>query len=83
MNYESEFFLELVRTCGIPLDKIRASFVNEGDNMKCAKCGKEIKSTDYISAGVSNQKDIYVHSMPCDWYDNEGNIANYAGRSID
>ena len=66
--------LELERTCGIPLDKIRASFVNEGDKMKCAKCGKEIKGTDYISAGVPNKEDIYVHSLPCDWYDNEGNI---------
>ncbi len=48
-------------------------------NMKCAKCGKEIMGTDYISAGVSNQKkDIYIHSLPCDWYENEGNIANDA-----
>jgi hypothetical protein len=46
--------------------------------MKCAKCGKEIMGMDYISAGVSNQKDIYVHSLPCEWYNNDGNIANDA-----
>jgi hypothetical protein len=46
--------------------------------MKCAKCGKEIMGTDYISAGVSNQKDIYIHSLPCDWYENDGNITNDA-----
>ena len=45
-------------------------------NMKCAKCGKEIVSMDYISAGVPNQRDIYVHSLPCDWYDNEENVTN-------
>ncbi len=47
-------------------------------NMKCAKCGKEIVSMDYISAGIPNQKEIYVHSLPCDWYDNEENVANDA-----
>jgi hypothetical protein len=46
--------------------------------MKCAKCGKEIMGTDYICAGVSNQKDIYIHSLPCEWYNNDGNIANDA-----
>jgi hypothetical protein len=51
------------------------SFVRGRKNMKCAKCGKEIMGTDYISAGVSNQKDIYVHSLPCEWYENEGNVA--------
>ena len=46
--------------------------------MKCAKCGKEIVSMDYISAGVPNQRDIYVHSLPCDWYDNEEKVTNDA-----
>ncbi len=56
----------------------RILFICGRKNMKCAKCGKEIVSTDYISAGVPNQEDIYVHSLPCDWYDNDGNIANDA-----
>ena len=51
--------------------------VLEEKNMKCAKCGKEIKGRDYISAGVP-EKEIYVHSMPCEWYESEGNIKNDA-----
>ncbi len=68
----------LLRGRRTSLDKNRSllSFVHGRKNMKCAKCGKEIMGTDYISAGVSNQKDIYVHSLPCDWYDNEGNITD-------
>jgi hypothetical protein len=37
-------------------------------NMKCALCGNEIRGRDYINASTS-EKEIYVHSMPCDWYD--------------
>jgi hypothetical protein len=37
-------------------------------NMKCALCGNEIKGRDYINASTS-EKEIYVHSMPCEWYD--------------
>ncbi len=40
--------------------------------MKCAFCGKEIKGRDYINASTP-EKEIYVHSMPCEWYENEGN----------
>ncbi len=46
--------------------------------MKCAKCGKEIKGRDYIHAGAANQKGIYVHSMPCEWYDSEEDMDNAA-----
>ncbi len=41
-------------------------------------CGREIKGRDYIRAAVPNKEDIYVHSMPCEWYDSEENIANDA-----
>ena len=37
-------------------------------NMKCALCGNEIRGRDYINASTP-EKEIYVHSMPCDWYD--------------
>jgi hypothetical protein len=37
-------------------------------NMKCALCGNEIRGMDYINASTP-EKEIYVHSMPCDWYD--------------
>jgi hypothetical protein len=36
--------------------------------MKCALCGTEIRGRDYINASTP-EKEIYVHSMPCDWYD--------------
>ncbi len=46
--------------------------------MKCAFCGKEIKGRDYIHVSTSNQKDIYVHSVPCEWYDFEETTDNSA-----
>jgi hypothetical protein len=46
--------------------------------MKCAKCGKEITGKDYIHAEVPDQEDIYVHSMPCEWYDRDENMDNDA-----
>jgi len=46
--------------------------------MKCALCGKEITGRDYIHVNASVQKEIYVHSMPCEWYDNEKNLDNAA-----
>ncbi len=36
--------------------------------MKCAFCGKEIRGRDYINASTP-EKEIYVHEMPCEWYD--------------
>jgi len=36
--------------------------------MNCALCGNEIKGRDYINASTP-EKEIYVHSMPCNWYD--------------
>ena len=36
--------------------------------MKCALCGNEIRGMDYINASTP-EKEIYVHSMPYDWYD--------------
>jgi hypothetical protein len=46
--------------------------------MKCSLCGKEIKGRDYIHLKLPNQKEIYVHSMSCKWYDNEGNVVDAA-----
>jgi hypothetical protein len=34
--------------------------------MKCALCGNEIRGRDYINASTP-EKEIYVHSMPCDF----------------
>jgi ribosomal protein L37AE/L43A len=45
--------------------------------MKCALCGKEIKGRDYINAST-HEKEIYVHSMPCDWYDFKKDTDNNA-----
>jgi len=42
-------------------------------NMKCTICGKEIKGEDCILMKVPNQKDICIHSMPCEWYNGERN----------
>jgi hypothetical protein len=39
--------------------------------MKCALCGKEIRGRDYISVSTPDKKEVYVHQMPCDWYDFE------------
>ena len=39
------------------------------NNMKCANCGKEIRDGDYIHVSTPNKKDIYLHSMPCEWYE--------------
>ncbi len=50
----------------------------ERNNMKCALCGKEIKGRDHIRVNAPYQKDIYVHSMPCEWYVSEGNTDNAA-----
>jgi hypothetical protein len=44
--------------------------------MKCAKCGREITDRDYISVNVPGQKEIYVHSVPCEWYESEVNRDN-------
>ncbi len=44
--------------------------------MKCAMCGREIKGMDYIRVNVPNQEDIYVHSVPCEWYENKEHIKN-------
>ncbi len=41
--------------------------------MKCAFCGREIKGKDYIHVSNPGKEDIYVHSVPCEWYDFEGN----------
>ncbi len=41
--------------------------------MKCALCGNEIRGRDYIHVSTPDQKGIYVHSVPCEWYDFEGN----------
>ncbi len=41
------------------------------NNMKCAFCGKEIKGKDYIHVSNPGKEDIYVHSVPCEWYENE------------
>lgn len=47
------------------------------NNIKCTNCGKEIKDGDYIQVTTSSKKDIYLHSMPCDWYEiNNDNAAN-------
>jgi hypothetical protein len=46
-------------------------------NMKCALCGNEIKGRDYINASTP-EKEMYVHSMPCDWYDFERDTDNSA-----
>ncbi len=35
--------------------------------MKCALCEREIKGRDYIYVRTSDQKEIYVHSAPCEW----------------
>ncbi len=40
-------------------------------NMKCAFCGKEIKGRDYIHVSNPGKTDIYVHSVPCEWYESE------------
>jgi len=32
-------------------------------------CGREIRGRDYIYVGITNKKDIYVHSVPCEWYE--------------
>ncbi len=42
--------------------------------MKCILCGREIKGNDYILMSTPNQEDIYVHSVPCEWYASEENI---------
>jgi hypothetical protein len=44
--------------------------------MKCAMCGRKIKGRDYIHVSTLDQKDINVHSMPCEWYDFEGKEGN-------
>ena len=46
--------------------------------MKCALCGREIKGRDYIRVNAPDQKDFYVHSMPCEWYVSEGDVDNDA-----
>ncbi len=46
--------------------------------MKCALCGKEIRGRDYINVSTPDKKEIYVHSMPCDWYDFERDADNAA-----
>jgi hypothetical protein len=46
--------------------------------MKCALCGlcgNEIKGRDYINASTP-EKEMYAHSMPCDWYDFNRDIDN-------
>ncbi len=48
------------------------------NNMKCALCGRDIKGRDYIHVNTPDQKGIYVHSMPCEWYDLGGNTDNAA-----
>jgi len=45
--------------------------------MKCALCGNEIRGRDYINASIP-EKEIYVHSMPCDWYDFKRDTDNSA-----
>ncbi len=42
--------------------------------MKCILGGREIKGNDYILMSTPNQEDIYVHSVPCEWYVSEGNM---------
>ncbi len=42
--------------------------------MRCALCGREIKGKDYISMNIPDKEDIYVHSVPCEWYVSEGNM---------
>ncbi len=45
--------------------------------MKCAMCGKEIRGRDYIHVSTENKKEIYVHSVPCEWYEkNNDNAAH-------
>ncbi len=46
--------------------------------MKCAMCGREIRGKDYIHTSTPDKKDIYVHSMPCEWYDFEENADDAA-----
>ncbi len=41
-------------------------------------CGREIKGRDYICVNAPDKEDIYVHSMPCEWYESEENIKNDA-----
>ena len=41
--------------------------------MKCAMCGREIIGRDYIYVSTPDKKGIYVHSAPCEWYEDEGN----------
>ncbi len=37
--------------------------------MKCAMCKREIRGRDYIRVSNPSKEDIYVHEMPCEWYD--------------
>ncbi len=46
--------------------------------MKCAFCGREIKGRDYLRVSNPGKEDIYVHEMPCEWYEFEGNTDNSA-----
>ncbi len=46
--------------------------------MKCAFCKREIKGKDYIHVSNPGKKDIYVHSVPCEWYEFEGNTDDAA-----
>lgn len=46
--------------------------------MKCAMCGREIRGRDYIHVSTANKKEIYVHSVPCEWYASEEHIDNGA-----
>ncbi len=48
------------------------------NSMKCAFCGREIKGKDYIHVSNPGKTDIYVHSVPCEWYENKGDTDNGA-----
>ncbi len=37
--------------------------------MKCAMCKREIRGRDYIRVSNPSKEDLYVHEMPCEWYD--------------
>lgn len=49
------------------------------NNMKCANCGKEIRDGDYIHVSTPNKKDIYLHSIPCEWYEKTDDSAAHWG----
>ncbi|MGZ7120149.1 MAG: hypothetical protein ACXVH2_10595 [Methanobacterium sp.] len=44
--------------------------------IKCANCGKEIRDGDYIHVTTPNKKDIYLHPMPCEWYETNDKATN-------